>query len=216
MRQFLQFVKVAALGLTAAALTGALAAPAYAAPEDNPRDIIESAAQQMLKDLEANRVEYRKNPAKIEALVDKVLLPHFDVDEAARQVLGRHVKGATPEQIQRFTKALYQSLVETYATALLDFTADKLQIKPFRGDPKADRATVQTSVKRSDGTRVAVDYSMRKTPQGWKAWDVKVEGISYVKNFRDDYGPAIDQKGLEAFIRELETQGVRKAAAASR
>jgi phospholipid transport system substrate-binding protein len=192
----------------------ALVAPAQAAPEDNPKDLIESVAQQMLKDLEANRADYRKNPAKLNTLVDKVLLPHFDVDEAAKQVLGQYRKEATPQQVQRFTKALYTSLVQTYATALLDFTSDKLQIKPFRGDAKAERATVQTVVKRSDGTRVAVDYAMRKTPQGWKAWDVKVEGISYVKNFRDDYGPAIQQKGLEPFIVELETRGVKKPAAA--
>ena len=63
----------------------------------------------------------------------------------------------------------------------------------------------------SDGTRVPVNYSMRKTEQGWKAWDVTIEGISYVKNFRDDFGAEIDQKGLDAVIRRLETEGVRPA-----
>jgi phospholipid transport system substrate-binding protein len=84
-------------------------------------------------------------------------------------------------------------------------------VLPFRGDEKADRATVRTEVKRSDGTRVPVNYSMRKTEQGWKAWDVTIEGISYVKNFRDDFGAEIDQKGLDAVIRRLETEGVKPA-----
>jgi phospholipid transport system substrate-binding protein len=188
-----------------------LMAPAQAA-DGNPRALIESAAQEMLKDLEANRAAYRKEPAKINALVDKVLLPHFDTDYAAQRVLGRHWRDATPEQRKRFTRAFYQSLMKNYGTALLDFTADKLEVLPFRGDPKADRATVQTRVKRNDGTRVDVNYTLRRTAAGWKAWDVTIEGISYVKSFRDDFGPAIDQKGLEALIVQMEGKGARPAA----
>jgi phospholipid transport system substrate-binding protein len=181
------------------------------ASEPGPRELIETSAQKMLDALEANRADYRKNPGKVEQLVDEVLLPHFDTQYAARLVLGKHWRTATPEQRQKFVDAFYQSLLENYGAALVEFTADRMVVLPFRGDEKSDRATVRTEVKRSDGTRVPVNYSMRKTEQGWKAWDVTIEGISYVKNFRDDFGAEIDQKGLDAVIRRLETEGVKPA-----
>jgi phospholipid transport system substrate-binding protein len=179
------------------------------ATELGPRELIEASAQKMLDALEANRAEYRKNPKKVERLVDEVLLPHFDTQYAARLVLGRHWRTATPEQRQKFVDAFYQSLLENYGAALVEFTADRMVVLPFKGDSTADRATVRTEVKRNDGTRVPVNYSMRKTEQGWKAWDVTIEGISYVKNFRDDFGAEIDQKGLDAVIHRLETEGVK-------
>jgi phospholipid transport system substrate-binding protein len=174
-----------------------------------PRELIETSAQKMLDALEANRADYRKNPQKVERLVDEVLLPHFDTQYAARLVLGKHWRTATPEQRQKFVDAFYHSLLENYGAALVEFTADRMVVLPFRGDEQADRATVRTEVRRSDGTRVPVNYSMRKTEQGWKAWDVTIEGISYVKNFREDFGAEIDQKGLDAVIRRLETEGVK-------
>ena len=150
---------------------------------------------EMLDALEANRAEYRKDPKKVEQLVDEVLLPHFDTQYAARLVLGKHWRTATPEQRQKFVDAFYRSLLENYGSALIEFTADRMVVLPFKGDEKADRATVRTEVKRSDGTRVPVNYSMRKTEQGWKAWDVTIEGISYVKNFRDDFGAELRGNG---------------------
>jgi phospholipid transport system substrate-binding protein len=182
---------------------------AAATTEVGPRELIETSAQKMLDALDANRAEYRKNPKKVEQLVDQVLLPHFDTQYAARLVLGKHWRTATAEQRQKFVDAFYQSLLENYGAALVEFTADRMVVLPFKGDASADRATVRTEVKRSDGTRVPVNYSMRKTEQGWKAWDVTIEGISYVKNFREDFGAEIDQKGLDAVIRRLETEGVK-------
>jgi phospholipid transport system substrate-binding protein len=192
---------------TAKDATGAKSATASSQP--GPRELIETSAQKMLDALEANRAAYRKDPKKVEQLVDEVLLPHFDTQYAARLVLGKHWRTATPEQRQKFVDAFYRSLLENYGAALVEFTADRMVVLPFRGDEQADRATVRTEVRRSDGTRVPVNYSMRKTEQGWKAWDVTIEGISYVKNFREDFGAEIDQKGLDAVIRRLETEGVK-------
>ena len=97
---------------------------AVPASEMGPRELIEISAQKMLDALEANRAEYRKNPEKVEQLVDEVLLPHFDTQYAARLVLGRHWRTATPEQRQKFVDAFYHSLLENYGAALVEFTAD--------------------------------------------------------------------------------------------
>jgi phospholipid transport system substrate-binding protein len=203
---------IAALTLTlSVGTTICRAADAPAQDASDPSKLIEDCANRMLKDLDAHRAEYRKDPAKINKLVDEVLLPHFDTQYAARLVLGRYWRDASQDQRQRFIDAFYKSLLENYGSALAEFTADRMKVLPFQGDATSDRATVRTEVKRSDGTRVPVNYSMRKTDEGWKAWDVSIEGISYVKNFRTQYGAEIDEKGLEAVIKRLETEGVKTA-----
>ena len=170
----------------------------------NPSDVVQTAAQGMLQELDKGRDAYRKDPSKIGQLVDKYLLPHFDTEFAARLVLGAHWRTANPEQRKRFIDAFYHSLLNNYGSALADFTADKLKIYPTNADPNATRATVRTEVKRANGDRVAVNYYMHKTPQGWKAWDVVIDGISYVNSYREDFGSQIDQQGLDAVINRLE------------
>jgi phospholipid transport system substrate-binding protein len=188
----------------ASAAAAPASAPAQNQSMSGPSEVVKGAAEGMLKELDANRAAYKKDPAKISALVDKYLLPNFDVETSARAVLGLHWRSATPEQRKRFVDAFYHSLLTNYGAALVDFTADKLKIYPTNVDASADRATVRTEIKRDNGDRVPANYVMRKTPQGWKAIDVQIEGISYVKSYHDDFGAQIDQQGLDAVISRLE------------
>jgi phospholipid transport system substrate-binding protein len=180
----------------------AVAATAQAA--QGPGEVVTAAAHGMLKELDADRDRYRKNPSKVNDLVEKYLLPHFDTELAARQVLGAHWRSATPEQRKRFVDAFYRSLLNSYGSALVDFTSDRLQILPVKADANTDRATVRTWVKRNNGDRIAVNYQMRKVNNDWKAWDVDIDGISYVKSYHDDFDAQIDQQGLESVIARLE------------
>jgi phospholipid transport system substrate-binding protein len=168
---------------------------------------VQSAAEGMLKDLEANRDSYRKDPNKVSALVEKYLLPHFDTQFAAQRVLGKHWRTATEDQRKRFVDAFYQSLLKNYGSALVEFTSDRMKVFPSQIDAKGDAATVRTEIKRSNGTRIPVNYTLRKTNGEWKAWDVVIEGISYAKSFREDFGAEIDQKGLDAVIERMEKGG---------
>jgi phospholipid transport system substrate-binding protein len=166
---------------------------------------VQAAAQGMLTDLDKDRAGYRRDPQKVGALVDKYLLPHFDTEYSARLVLGQYWRNATPDQRQHFINAFYHSLLTNYGSALVDFTADRLKIFPTKPDADATRATVRTEVKRDNGDRVSVNYYMRKTPQGWKAWDVVIDGISYVNSYREDFGPQIEQQGIDAVIKRLDS-----------
>lgn len=186
-----------------------LAGSAFAAenvPGPAPQELIDTAARQLLEALDADRELARKNPARVRKLVDEILLPHFDTDYSARLVLGKYWRNAKPEERQRFVDAFYQALLRNYGSALAEFTADRMKVLPFRGDLSSGQATVRTEVKRSNGTRVPVNYTLRSTPEGWKAWDVTIEGISYVRNFRNDVGAEIDQRGLQALIERLESE----------
>jgi phospholipid transport system substrate-binding protein len=184
-------------------------APPAAAPAatggDDPTEVVQSAAQSMLSELDKDRDAYRRDPAKVGALVDKYLLPHFDTQFAAQLVLGKFWRTATPEQRQHFIDAFYHSLLTNYGSALVDFTADRLKIFPTKVDPGAERATVRTEVKRNNGDRVSVNYYLRKTKEGWKAWDVVIDGISYVNSYREDFGPQIESQGIDAVIKRLES-----------
>ena len=183
---------------------GAAPAPAASTAEQNPSDVVQTAAQGILKDLDASRDMYRKDPSKIATLVDKYLLPHFDTEYAARLVLGQYWRTATPDQKKRFIDAFYHSLLTNYGSALAEFTSDKLKVFPTNVSPGDDHATVRTEIKRDSGDRVAVNYSMRKEPDGWKAYDVNIEGISYVKSYRDDFASQIQQQGIESVITRLQ------------
>ncbi len=188
----------------APAATGGASPAAATAGEQSPSEIVQAAAQGMLNDLDKDRAAYRRDPAKVGQLVDKYLLPHFDTEYSARLVLGKYWRSASPEQRQRFIDAFYHSLLTNYGAALAEFTADRLKIYPSNVDPQKSIATVRTEVKRDNGDRVAVNYYMHKTPQGWKAWDVVIDGISYVNSYRTDFGPQIEQQGIDAVIKRLE------------
>ena len=172
-----------------------------------PQELIENSAKRMLQELDANRPLYAKDPAKLDALVANVLLPNFDTEYAARLVLGQTWRTATAEQRKRFVDAFYHSLLRNYGAALIDFTGDRFVILPYKGDPSDTTATVRTEVKRSSGDKVPVNFSLRKTPEGWKAWDLVIEGISYVKSFRTDFASEIQQRGLDDVITRLEKEG---------
>ena len=199
---------ILAAGLSLVATFGLFAGAAQAQDTSKlgPQELVSKVANDTLKDLDANRAEYAKNKNKVRELVDKNMLPYFDTAYAAQLVLAKHWRTATPEQRKRFVDAFYQSLLQNYGEALLEFTPDRLKILPFQGNPADKVATVRTEVRRDNGSRVPVNYSLRQTEKGWKAYDVQIEGVSYVKSFRTDFGSEIDQKGLEAVIQRLESQ----------
>ncbi len=172
-----------------------------------PQQLVENSAKRMLQELDANRAMYKADSAKLDALVGNVLLPNFDTEYAARLVLGQSWRTATPEQRKRFVDAFYHSLLRNYGAALIDFTADRFVVLPYKGDPGDTTATVRTEVKKASGDKVPVNFSLHKTPDGWKAWDVVIEGISYVKSFRTDFASEIQQKGLDDVIARLEKEG---------
>jgi len=182
-----------------------------------PQEFMDGISKRMFAALDGNRAAITKDPQKVYPLVDQILLPHFDIEYASQLVLAQHWRDASPDQRKRFIDAFYKALLHTYGNALTDFTADRLKKLPFRGDATANRATVRTEVTRSSGAVVPVDYVMRKTDTGeWKAFDVVIEGISYVRNYRTDLGAEADQRGLDAVILRLEREGLKIKASDAR
>jgi phospholipid transport system substrate-binding protein len=146
----------------------------------------------------------RHNVDKVRPLLDQLLSPHFDSEYAARLVLGMHWREASLEQRQQFATALYQRLLRTYADAVIDWTPDRFKLLPVLADPAALRVTVHTLITNYHGTVVPVDFRIHETPDGWKIFDVVVDGVSYVRNYHDDTEAEVRQTGLEATIARLQ------------
>ena len=171
----------------------------------NPSQLVQEVAQNFLVDLQKNRDLYRKDPQALRQLVEKDLFPYFDTPYAARLVLGRHVRTITPEQRQAFVKAFENSMLNNYGRALVEFQPNRLTVLPSKVEPGETTAIVRTEIHKDDGTSVSVEYALHRTAGGWKAWDVIIQGISYVKSFRDDFGAQIDQQGIDAVIKRLQS-----------
>lgn len=188
----------------------ALAAAADAATPDaaGPEAVVQGIADELSSQIDGHRTELRADRDALIAVIDRIFLPHFDVDYAALLVLGRHARDATPEQRQRFSRAFYQSIAHRYAEGLLNYTRGAVKVLPFRGELNAKRTIVRTQVGLSDGKTASVNFAFRKSRDGqWKAYDVIIEGISYITNYRNQVDAEIRKDGLDALITRLEEGG---------
>lgn len=201
-------------GTVIAAPASAQAAPAAApASQPAPAAVVQTIADQLASAIEGHRDELKKNQEKLISVVDQVFLPHFDLDYASILVLGRHAREATPAQRERFAKAFYNSITHRYAEGLLNYTRGRVKVLPFKGDLNDKRTVVRTQVVLDDGKLVSIDYAFRKGRSGdWKAYDVIIEGISYVTNYRNQVDAEIRKVGIEQLITNLETQGEKALA----
>jgi len=151
-------------------------------------------------------------------LIDTILLPNFDIQYAGKLVLGKsHWVAATEEQRARFVDAFYSFLIKTYAKGILDFDQENLVIKPeanFSKDGK--KAMVLTELIIDGGDNVQINYSVRQSKGQWKIYDVRIEGVSYIQNYRSQFNAEISAQGIEAVITRLEAEAeAAKAAAAN-
>ena len=183
-------------------------APAPAAADQAPAQIVQTIADQLATAIDGHRAELKQNRDKLISVIDEVFLPHFDIDYASILVLGRHAREATPAQRERFAKAFYNSITHRYAEGLLNYTRGRVKVLPFNGDLNDKRTVVRTQVVLDDGKLLSIDYAFRKSRSGdWKAYDVIIEGISYVTNYRNQVDAEISKVGIDALIKSLETQG---------
>lgn len=207
----LALVTALALGTIVAAPAFAQTAPADAASvnaQQSPAQVVQTIADQLATAIEGHRDELKQNQDKLISVIDEVFLPHFDLDYASILVLGQHAREATPEQRERFAKAFYNSITHRYAEGLLNYTRGRVKVLPFNGDLNDKRTVVRTQVVLDDGKLVSIDYAFRKGRNGdWKAYDVIIEGISYVTNYRNQVDAEIRKVGIEPLIKNLETQG---------
>ncbi|HET7307930.1 MAG TPA: ABC transporter substrate-binding protein [Gammaproteobacteria bacterium] len=205
------------LFLPLALIAGLLAlSPAFAAASNNsnlapPDRVVEQTATDVLSTIRKNQNKFSHNPHAVYELVQKDMAPHFDFEYAARLVLGRHWRDASEQQRKAFIEAFEHYLVNSYADELVKQAGAKVKVEPFRGSASDERANIRTTVIPENGKPIQVDYAMHRTDGGWKAFDVRAEGISYVMSYRNTFDNEINQTSLEALIKRLQQKAETKA-----
>ena len=175
-----------------------------------PNQVVQALVDDLGKTMEARRSELSKDRESLLKVIDGIVLPHFDIDYASILVLGQNARTATPEQRARFAHAMYNSITHRYAEGLLKYTEGRVRVLPMQGELNDKRSLVRTQVVLDDGKLVPVDYAFRKTSAGdWKAYDVIIEGISYVTNYRNQVAAEIQKSSLDALTTRLEAQGAK-------
>lgn len=182
-----------------------LASPLFADPGP-PDAVIEGAVAELSEKLSGRKEELAENRDELYALINDILLPRFDRKLAAQLVLAKHWRTASDEQRERFINAFYNSLLRKYADGLLEFDEDRIEVNEFRGDTSARRALVKTNVTLDDGTPVPVHYDLVNRGDRWLIFNVKVEGVSYVSNYRTELDAEIRKSSLQAVIDRLESE----------
>lgn len=192
--------------LLALCLVAIPAGIANAADDSDPKQVIDEAVELLAEKMAGRNEELAANKDELYALIDEILLPRFDRKFAAQVVLAKHWRGANAEQRERFIDAFYKALVRRYADGLLEFRQEQVEIMPFRGDASKPRAKIKSSVLLTDGTRVSVDYELVKRKSGWLLFNVVIEGVSYVRNYRAELDSEIRSSSLDTVIERLEAE----------
>lgn len=200
--------------LLAATLAGPAPAGAAtaAAPGPGPEQLVRDMTSQVLEAIKQDPALRAGDRSKAIALAEQKVLPHVDFAEATRLAAGRSWRSATPEQRERLVTAFRSMLVRTYSTAIDSYRGQTMVVMPVQMAPGAKEAVVRNRYNRPGGQPVIVAYSMHLTDNGWKIYDIVVEGVSLVLNYRSEFEDIARQSGVDGLIERLEKQQARPAA----
>ena len=178
-----------------------LPTPAVAVSQE-PLELIRSTTELVLNRL-AQAPEIKSQPDRLKTLVEESIVPSIDFVRLSRLTLGKHWRTATPEQRNRFTREFKQLLIRTYSTSLTAYSGQEIEYIPLKETADGKRSAVRTKLHQPDGLPLTVDYRLYKAPQGWKIYDVSIEGVSLAVNYRSSFGQEIRTQGLDELIRHI-------------
>jgi phospholipid transport system substrate-binding protein len=190
------------LPLVLALLIGS--SPAISADERDPATIISEILTHILDELNERRAEFTENPDLLIPIVRDTMLPSIDVVYSARLILGRSGRGVSTEQLHTFSDALSNILINRYSSSLIEYSSgEQVQVMPMKGNNSEKHTRVRTRIELDRGGFVPVDFAFHMTDQGWKAFDVTVEGISYVLTFRNQISPRVQADGIDKVTADI-------------
>ncbi|WP_052761231.1 MlaC/ttg2D family ABC transporter substrate-binding protein [Sedimenticola thiotaurini] len=168
-----------------------------------PQQVIQRISDELQVVLMENQARMQEDPAFVYQLANDVLLPHVDFHRVSSLVLGKYWRRATAEQKKAFSREFQRLLVRTYATAFREFQGWEISYAPLRMSEGDSDVSVHTQVKRAGAAPVEVVYRMHIRDGDWKAYDVKIEGISLVTNYRSSFAKEVRRKGMQGLIQRI-------------
>jgi phospholipid transport system substrate-binding protein len=185
----------------------AIAATASAGAMLSPQALVSQTADRMMDKLRAEKETLRQQPDRVYELVNEIVLPNFDFEIMAKRVLGKNWRDASPKQREDFVVAFRGVLVRTYANRLTEYTDYKINYLPSPPEPEPDRAVVRSEVDQPGRTPIQIDYRLTLQGDAWKVYDVIIEGVSLVTNYRSSFNNEIAQGGIDKLIARLNDTG---------
>jgi phospholipid transport system substrate-binding protein len=194
--------------LLLAGLLGLQAGAALAA--DVPPDVLaRTTTQEVLSILKQDKEIQNGNQSKVYQLVEAKILPNFDFNRMTQLAVGRYWPRATPKQKEELVTQFRNLLVRTYSGSLTAFTNQTVDFKPLVMKPGDTDVTVRSEIRQPGAQPIPIDYSMYKTSFGWKVYDVSIDGVSLVTNYRSTFATTIRQNGIDGLIKMLASQAAR-------
>ncbi len=189
-----------------------LVAPMGAMSADqSATQLVERTANKMLSTLESRRAEIDRRPQLINELVDSILAPHFDFEQMTRLAVGRDWRDASPEQQQALTESFRNLLVRTYAKSILKYSGQEIVYESARPGTRSGTVVVPTQVRAPGSAPIPIDYSMLERGSSWKVYDVVIDGVSMVSNYRSQFRSTIASSGIDGLIEQLRAKTARGA-----
>ena len=177
---------------------------------DTPPDVLaRTTTQEVLAILKQDKDLQNGNQSKVYQLVEAKILPNFDFNRMTQLAVGKHWPRATAKQKQSLVTEFRNLLVRTYSRALTEFSNQTVEFKPMTIKPEDTDVTVHSEIRQPGGQPIPIDYSMYKTAFGWKVYDVAIDGVSLVTNYRASFSNTIRQNGIDGLIKTLATQSAR-------
>ena len=178
-------------------------APAIAQDAQAPDALVKGVTQDVIAIVKQDQDIQSGNTKKTIALVEQKVLPHFNFTRMSALAMGINWRKATPDQQNLLTDQFRTLLVRTYSTALTSYRNQAIDFKPLRAQPADTDVTVRSEVRQSGAEAVTIDYSMEKTPSGWKVYDVVIGGVSLVTTYRETFANEIRNAGVDGLIKTL-------------
>lgn len=189
---------------------------AIAAEPTAPDELIKATATEVIDIIKKDKDIQDGNKKKIKDLIESKVLPHFDFTRMTRLAMGRFWNQATPEQQKDLTNEFRSLLVRTYSASLTSYKDQTIEYKPLRMSPTDTDVVVKAAIKQSSGRPIPIDYTMIKTSSGWKIYDIAVDGVSLVVNYRSSFAQEIQQGGVAQLLNTLKSKNTNGAAAESK
>ena len=170
---------------------------------EGPDELVKRTAEDVLAVVKNDKDIQAGDQRKIFALAEEKIVPNFNFDKVSRMVLGKNWTKATPDQKTAFQAEFRSLLIRTYATALSKYKNQVIEYKPFRKASESNVASVKTLIVQPGGQPIAVDYTLEKQGDAWKVYDIVIEGVSLVTNYRGQFSQEIRTNGLDSLIKKL-------------
>jgi phospholipid transport system substrate-binding protein len=185
------------------AMLAVLSAAPARATETAPDELVRTTSQDVISIIKQDKDLRGGNQKKLLELVDAKVLPHFDFVRMTRLAVGKNWRAASPEQQQALVREFRNLLVRTYSSALTNYKDQQIEVRPVKLGSNDTEITVRTNVIQSGAQPVDINYTMEKTPQGWKVFDVTIAGVSLVTNYRSTFDREIADGGVDGLIKSL-------------